>query len=310
MAGLMDSVDLCTQLVEQSALELLLFRLNSAQLYGINVFKVREVLQCPKLNQMPGSNPLLCGIANIRGSTTSVVDLAKAIGQGALLGSGGNFVIITEYSQRVQGFLVSALERTVTQSWQNILAPPPGSGSGHYLTAVTHIDGQLVEIIDVEKIFIELAPSIENLNDGLLAQIQKHSSCTRKVLLVDDSRAARGQVVRCLQRLGLQVLVCEDGKQALSWLRERADSGHAVSEELLMLIADIEMPEMDGYSLTSEIRNDPRLASLHILLHSSLSGLFNQSMVKKVGADDFLNKFTADELALRVLKRQQAVGGS
>jgi len=148
----MDSVNQRSQLAGQSALELLLFRLGTAQLYGINVFKVREVLQCPMLNQIPGSHALVCGVATIRGNTTPVVDLARAIGQHGLYGAGGDFVIITEYGQRVQGFLVRALERTVTQHWQHILPPPPGSGEDHYLTAVTHIDGQLVEIIDVEKI--------------------------------------------------------------------------------------------------------------------------------------------------------------
>jgi len=152
MSTLMDSVDQRSQLAGQSALELLLFRLGSAQLYGINVFKVREVLQCPMLNQIPGSHMLVCGVATIRGNTMQVVDLARAIGQAGLYGVGGDFVIITEYGKRLQGFLVRALERTVTQHWQHILPPPTGSGEDHYLTAVTHIDGQLVEIIDVEKI--------------------------------------------------------------------------------------------------------------------------------------------------------------
>jgi len=306
MSSWMESVDQRTQLAGQSALELLLFRLDTPQLYGINVFKVREVLQCPKLNQMPGSSPLVCGVANIRGSTTPVLDLARAIGQPGLFGAGGDFVIITEYSQRVQGFLVRALERTVTQSWQDILPPPPGSGDGHYLTAVTHIDGQLVEIIDVEKIFIELSPCCETLSDELLTQVRAQPKMPRKVLLADDSRAARAQVLRCLQALGVEVLVFEDGKQALTWLQQQA----APCEELLMVIADIEMPQMDGYTLTCEIRRDPRLASLHVLLHSSLSGLFNQAMVEKVGADDFLSKFTADALAERVLKRLQAVSAA
>jgi len=309
MSGLMDSVDRRTGLAWQSALELLLFRLNGPQLYGINVFKVREVLQCPRLHSMPGSNALLCGVANIRGMATPVLDLARAIGQPGLFAAGGDFVIITEYSLRVQGFLVKTLERTVTQHWQAIQAPPAGSGSGHYLTAITHIDGQLVEIIDVEKIFIELSPCNESLGEDLLAQAKGRSSMLRKVLLVDDSRAARAQVLRCLQALGMETQVCENGRQALHWLREQAASGKPVSEQLLMVIADIEMPEMDGYRLTSEIRSDPRLANLHVLLHSSVSGFCNQAMVKKVGADDFLEKCTPDALAVRVLKRLQTAGG-
>jgi two-component system chemotaxis response regulator CheV len=62
------------------------------------------------------------------------------------------------------------------------------------------------------------------------------------------------------------------------------------------------MPEMDGYTLTAEIKADPRMASLHVILHTSLSGVFNQAMVEKVGADDFIAKFNPDELAMAVKK--------
>ena len=76
-----------------------------------------------------------------------------------------------------------------------------------------------------------------------------------------------------------------------------------MADELLMMISDIEMPEMDGYTLTAEVRSDPRLKDLHVMLHTSLSGVFNQAMVRKVGADEFLSKFSADDLAERVLVR-------
>jgi two-component system chemotaxis response regulator CheV len=97
-----------------------------------------------------------------------------------------------------------------------------------------------------------------------------------------------------------------DGRQALDYLRAMLDEGRKPDEEFLMMISDIEMPEMDGYTLTAEIRNDPRMANLHIVLHTSLSGGFNQAMVKKVGADDFLAKFRPDDLAGRVVSRIKA----
>ncbi|GIZ13819.1 chemotaxis protein CheV [Pseudomonas sp. NCCP-436] len=303
MAGLMDSVNQRTQLVGQNRLELLLFRLDGPQLYGINVFKVKEVLQCPNLTIMPKSSRVVRGVANIRGGTIPILDLSIATGRMALGDLESSFVIITEYNTKVQGFLVRSVERIVNMNWEEIHPPPKGTGRDHYLTAVTRLDQQLVEIIDVEKILAEVAPTSEVISDGVIDEQVQSKAVTKHVLIVDDSSVARKQVSRCLQTVGVEVTALNDGREALTYLKKMADDGRNPDQELLMLISDIEMPEMDGYTLTTEIRNDPRMQKLHILLHTSLSGVFNQAMVKKVGADDFLAKFKPDDLAARVVDR-------
>lgn len=308
MAGVMDSVNQRTQLVGQNRLELLLFRLNGQQLYGINVFKVREVLQCPKLTVMPKSNPVVRGVANIRGATIPIIDLGMATGAKALVqGVNDTFVIITEYNTKIQGFLVHSVERIVNMNWEEIHPPPKGTGRDHYLTAVTRVDNQLVEIIDVEKILAEVAPTPEIISVGVVDAETQAKALTLRVLTVDDSSVARKQVMRCLQTVGVEVVALNDGRQALDYLQRMVEEGKKPEEEFLMMISDIEMPEMDGYTLTAAIRNDPRMQKMHIILHTSLSGVFNQAMVKKVGADDFLAKFRPDELAARVVERIKAV---
>jgi two-component system chemotaxis response regulator CheV len=289
MAGVMDSVNQRTQLVGQNRLELLLFRLDGKQLYGINVFKVKEVLQCPKLTHMPKSSPIVRGVANIRGGTIPILDLALATGGKPLSDIANSFVIITEYNTKIQGFLVHAVERIVNMNWEDIHPPPKGTGRDHYLTAVTRLDNQLVEIIDVEKILAEVAPVSENISVGVVTAEVQHKALSLRVLTVDD-----------------EVTALNDGRQALEFLRKLVDEGKKPEEEFLMMISDIEMPEMDGYTLTAEIRSDPRMQKLHIVLHTSLSGVFNQAMVKKVGADDFLAKFRPDDLAARVVDRIKA----
>jgi len=303
MAGVMDSVNQRTQLVGQNRLELLLFRLNGAQLYGINVFKVREVLQCPKLTLMPRSNPVVRGVANIRGATIPILDLALATGGKSLEGVANPFVIITEYNLKIQGFLVHSVERIVNMNWEEIHPPPKGTGRDHYLTAVTRVDNKLVEIIDVEKILAEVAPMSESISVGVVDAETQVKATTLRVLTVDDSSVARKQVTRCLQTVGVEVVALNDGRQALDYLRKLVEEGKKPEEEFLMMISDIEMPEMDGYTLTAEVRADSRMQKLHIVLHTSLSGVFNQAMVKKVGADDFLAKFRPDDLASRVVER-------
>jgi two-component system chemotaxis response regulator CheV len=299
----MDSVNQRTQLVGQNRLELLLFRLNGEQLYGINVFKVREVLQCPKLTLMPKSNPVVRGVANIRGATIPILDLALATGGRSLDGVANPFVIITEYNLKIQGFLVHSVERIVNMNWEEIHPPPKGTGRDHYLTAVTRVDNKLVEIIDVEKILAEVAPMSEAISAGVVDAETADKAMALRVLTVDDSSVARKQVTRCLQTVGVEVVALNDGRQALDYLRKLVDEGKKPEDEFLMMISDIEMPEMDGYTLTAEVRADPRMQKLHIILHTSLSGVFNQAMVKKVGADDFLAKFRPDDLAARVVER-------
>lgn len=309
MAGVLDSVNQRTQLVGQNRLELLLFRLDGKQLYGINVFKVKEVLQCPKLTIMPKSSPVVRGVASIRGGTIPILDLALATGSAGLNDLPNSFVIITEYNTKVQGFLVRSVERIVNMNWEEIHPPPKGTGRDHYLTAVTRVDKQLVEIIDVEKILAEVAPMSEAISEGVVDVETQARAVHKRVLICDDSSVARKQVSRCLESVGVEVVALNDGRQAYDYLHKLVEEGKRPEDEFLMLISDIEMPEMDGYTLTAEIRSDPRMQKLHVILHTSLSGVFNQAMVKKVGADDFLAKFRPDDLASRVVERIRIADG-
>jgi two-component system chemotaxis response regulator CheV len=309
MAGVMDSVNQRTQLVGQNRLELLLFRLGGQQLYGINVFKVKEVLQCPPLNAIPGRSSVVRGVAHIRGGTLPIMDMNLAIGRRELPDIESCFVIITEYNRTAQGFLVRSVERIVNMNWGDIHPPPKGAGKEHYLTAVTQVDGQLVEIIDVEKILAEVAPAREDVSPGVIEDgiadrvVQKH------VLIIDDSSIARKQIQRVVESMGIKTTLRKDGAEGFQYLQDLLKEGKDPLAELIMIICDIEMPEMDGYTFTAEVRNNPKLAKLHIILHTSLSGVFNEAMVRKVGADDFLAKFHPDELAKRVNDRVLAITG-
>ncbi|AUM11656.1 chemotaxis protein [Ketobacter alkanivorans] len=305
MAGVLDTVDQRTKLVGQNRLELLLFRLGDNQIYGINVFKVREVLQCPKLTELPQRNPVVRGIAHIRGGTISVMDMNLAMGNEPLDDIENCFVIISEYNMAVQGFLVKAVERIVNLNWENIHPPPSGAGKGSYLTAVTEVDNRIVEIIDVEKILSEVSPMEEEISNDVIRQdtVDQASASDLAVLIADDSSVARKQIKRCVEKVGVKTHVVADGRQALDHLRELIDAGESITDRYIMLISDIEMPEMDGYTLTASIKEDPRTQDLHILLHTSLSGIFNEAMVKRVGADNFLAKFKPDSLADLVQER-------
>lgn len=304
MASMLDSVDQRTKLAGQNRLELLLFRLAGRQIFGINVFKVKEVVQCPQLTALPGAHPNIRGVASLRGNNIPVMDLCHAIG-GPKMGTATDyFIIITEYNRRLLAFLVGNVERIVNTHWEDILPPPQGVGRSSYMTAVTEIEGALVEIIDVEKVLSEVLGIDEEIKKPIDTDGANLEAF--KVLVVDDSMVARNQIKKVLEEIGLEAILAKDGKEAYKHLEEWSEEGK-VSDWLAMVISDIEMPMMDGYSLVSAIRENPKLSDLYVILHSSLSGVFNESMVKKVGANHFLAKFMPDELVLTVTKRLKKI---
>ncbi|WJT06243.1 chemotaxis protein CheV [Vibrio harveyi] len=298
MTGILDSVNQRTQLVRTNRLELLTFRLMGRQRYGINVFKVKEVLQCPKLTSMPNLHPLVKGVAHIRCHTVSVIDLSLAIGGRPTTDIDKCFVVIAEFNRTIQAFLVSSVERIINMHWEAILPPPDGAGKAHYLTAVTNIDNELVEILDVEKILAEIAPVDETMDSTIgeeIAVAEQEKPIVRRILIADDSTVARKQVERAITSIGFEVVSVKDGKEAYNKLIEMAQEG-SIYDQISLVISDIEMPEMDGYTLTAEIRRNADLKNLYVILHSSLSGVFNQAMVERVGANTFIAKFNPDEL--------------
>ena len=302
MSSIMDSVNQRTQLVGQNRLELLLFQLNSKQRFGINVFKVREVLQCPPLTSIPKLHHIVRGIAHIRGQTISVIDLSLATGGKPIQDLENAFIIIAEYNRSVQGFLVGSVERIINTNWDAIMPPPKGAGQASYLTAVTEIEGELIEILDVEKILNEISPLDTSLSQETTDNIDIGDNHDKIIFIADDSSVARNQVRKSLSALGIEIESANNGLAALKRLKEIAADTGDVTDKVGLIVSDIEMPEMDGYTLTAEIKNTPELCRLPVILHTSLSGIFNQAMVSKVGADDFIAKFHPDELADAVQK--------
>lgn len=310
MSGLLDEVNLRTQLVGHNRLELLLFFLRSNQRYGINVFKVHEVIQCPPLTRIPNAHPIICGVATLRGKTIPIFDLAKAIGQESLADGEGSVVIVTEYNRSVQGFLVRGVDRIVNINWERVVPPPEGVGCDHFLTAVAHVDKDMVEMIDVERVLSNVRAEQDEESVQVVGSLPEVKRRDFVVLVVDDSLIARNQVKKTLNKMGLESVVCKNGKEAYEKLLEWQRNDDPVLERLLMVISDIEMPEMDGYTLTTQIRNNAKLRNTYVVLHTSLSGLFNGNLIQEVDANAFVPKFNASDLAEEIVKRLDFVEGN
>ncbi len=309
---LLNRIDQRTRLAGHNRLALLLFRLGGRQLFGVNVFKVQEVLRRPELFQVPGLPAEFAGVADVRGRSVPVLDLGVAIGHPERepdADATPAYLVVAEFNRSVQGFLVSGVERIVNIAVEDIQPPPELGAEATYLTAVTRFQGELIQVIDVESVLADIA-QVETdiqLDPSLVLEA---GGPPLQVLVVDDSRVARQQIRNVLDQLGVGATLLSDGRQALDHLMQVLAAGEDPAERYAMVISDIEMPAMDGYTLTTEIRRTPGLSGLYVLLHTSLSGVFNNAMVEQVGANAFVAKYSAHELAEYVLARLRVVASA
>ena len=307
MSKILETIDQSTNLVGENRLELLLFTIDSDQLYAINVFKIREIIKLPKVSFIPGSHSQILGEVIIRDMTVPVIDLKAAIGFGPQQVTNKSNLIVTEYNRSIQGFLVDKVEKIINLSWNEISSPPKSAGQHHYLNAITQIEENdqkaLISIIDVEKVLAEIIGSAYELDANIIDnEIVKHMQGAN-IVVVDDSATARSQIKKILKPLGFNIIEASNGMEGLKLAMNLADKDKLSSDNLLLMIVDAEMPEMDGYKLTHELRLDKRFKNVFIVLHTSLSGHFNLAMAEKVGYNKLISKFQPNELVNMIQNR-------
>lgn len=284
--------------IKSGKLELLVFGLFNGQKFGINVFKVKEILQCPRIHSVPNSHPSVKGLITVRGHNLVVVDLSKAIGGKPVEETDNKFVVVTEYNQSSMAFLVEMVDKILQVEWVDVEQPPIGLGS-NYLTAIAKTNNEMIQILDVEKVLYEINPPTENISEDILKEAPTIDS-NKYVLVVDDSRVARKQVMICLEKMNIPYKTFENGSEAYNYLAN--SDPEMINKNVALVLSDIEMPSMDGYTLTMKIRENENLKNLHVVLHTSITGVFNKELVESVGADDFICKFNADILSQAIIK--------
>jgi two-component system chemotaxis response regulator CheV len=207
-------------------------------------------------------------------------------------------MMVTEYSKRTLGFLVEGVDRIIRVDWDKVRAPDNVSSNVHsYITAITELpDGKLVSIVDVETVLAN------TFGDAVVGAITPISGGDQyDIFFVDDSGVARRKIAEVLDKLGVKHKHAVNGMEA--WSRRLGmaslaqQCGRHVSDELDLFLVDAEMPEMDGYVLTRNIKADARFDGIPVVMHSSLSSEANRAMGKRVGVDAYVAKFDADALA-------------
>ena len=303
--GVLESVDARTKLAGSNRMEILLFSLGTGEHFGINVFKVREVMRTPPITSAPEMPASVEGMVSLRGVLVPVVDLARYAG--VATDTPRSIMIVTEYAGHTQGFLVEGVDTILRLDWSQMKVPPEMlmAEMGGLVTAVTELpDGRLVMMMDVEKVLSETT----NYDDEVVYRnIKPLNDPKLTVFFADDSIVARKQITRTLEAMNVKYVSSINGRDAWNELEKIAAyaeaSGQEITDLVSLVLTDIEMPEMDGYILTKKIKTDPRFAGVPVIMHSSLSGMSNQQLGKSVGVDEYVPKFEAQKLSETLTRR-------
>ena len=308
MKSVQQEVDERSNLTNSNKFELLLFRLGAdangehSELFGINVFKIREIVAMPEVTAVAGSPPHMLGVVNLRGQIITVLDLPGIVG--VTPKTGLNIMLVTEFARTTQAFAVESVEEIVRLDWSQVLTAE-GTAGGK-VTSIARVDGdtqntRLAQVLDVETILRELVPPDGKDVDPETIGPKVLLKPGAVVLAADDSVVARNLIEKGLEAMGVPFIMTKTGKEAWERLQaistQAAAEGKTAKDKVALVLTDLEMPEMDGFTLTRKIKQDARFAKIPVVIHSSLSGKTNEDHVKGVGADAYVAKFSAEDLA-------------
>jgi two-component system chemotaxis response regulator CheV len=321
MKSVQQDIDERSHLAGTNKFELLLFRLGvdergqRSELFGINVFKIREIVAMPEITSVAGAPPHVLGVVNLRGQIIQVLDLPAITGCKA---QGLNIMLVTEFARTTQAFAVESVDEIVRLDWSQVLSSEHSAGSG-MVTSIARLEDEqggaprLAQVLDVETILRNLSTSeAPDVNPQAIGgQIKLEPGAV--VLAADDSMVARTLIEQAFDAMGVPYIMTKTGKEAWDQLHSLAAGaeaeGKSVYDRVAMLLTDLEMPEMDGFTLTRNVKKSNRFAKMPVVIHSSLSGSTNEEHVRSVGADAYVAKFSPEDLAgtiRRILQRHAA----
>jgi two-component system chemotaxis response regulator CheV len=312
MKTVQQDVEERSNLTGTNKFELLLFRLGGDErgerneLFGINVFKIREIVAMPPVTAIAGSLPHVLGVVNLRGQIIQVLDLPAIAG--CVPKAGLNIMLVTEFARTTQAFAVESVEEIVRLDWSQVLSAEGNAGSG-MVTSIARLDDEagrprLAQVLDVETILRKMSPADrQDVNPGTIGP-KVRLPAGAVILAADDSLVARTLIEQSLDAMGVPFIMTKSGKEAWERLHTIAAAaeaeGKSVYDKVAMVLTDLEMPEMDGFTLTLNIKKSARFSTMPVVIHSSLSGTTNEEHVKNVGADAYVAKFVAEDLAATI----------
>lgn len=272
-------------------LEVVMFNIGTG-LYGINVLKVREIVNLLPVTSIPNAHHNVEGVIRLREEVLPVINLAKVLGIPESENPSNDKLIIAELNQIKIAFRVHDVSRIYRISWEQIEKPSEiSSGQEAYAIGIIKLEEQISILLDFEKIVVEINPDT-GLNIEKLEVLGPRERSLKKIIVAEDSPMLRELLKDTLNEAGYdQLTFFENGKEAWDYLEELAeDEALPLNQNVDMIITDIEMPQMDGHHLTDKIKKDPRLKELPVVIFSSLitNDLFHKG--EKVGANAQVSK--------------------
>lgn len=280
---------------------LLLFRLQGGRTFALGTLKVKELVPYRSVTPIANQHPNVKGALHVRGNTIPVIDLSEVIGRKPIPEENlaNAFIIVTDCQRKLVGFVVSSIERIVEINWRSIQQPDKNLGNHVFITGTVEIEGKLIQLMDIELLLERVYPSPSGVGHVGVTDVDRELLRTMNILLVDDSSMARKQLTDVLDYLNVPFKVTADGSEALAIMQQADQDGRPVD----LLVSDIEMPGLDGYELTFEVRSSQGLVpNAYIILHTSLSSTISVSQAHQVGANEALTKFDAEELVESMLR--------
>lgn len=288
--------------------ELLLFRLGEgsgstpSELFGINVFKVREIIVAPHITAIVNAPQHARGLANVRGQLIPVIDLPGLTG--CIPQTNTGVVLVTEFARTTQAFMVDEVVEIIQLEWRHLLAAD--ASSARLISGVARIDGdaensRLAQVLDVEQILRNVFPNSQSDEVDPASVSDVRLPPGTEILFADDSAVARMVVEESLRAMHVRFVSVKNGKHAWDHLNgvaaDAAAKGERARDQIALVLTDLEMPEMDGFTLTRNIKQDPRFGGIPVIVYSSLTGTATEGHASEVGADAYVAKFEPKELA-------------
>jgi len=271
--------------------------------YGINVAKVREVIQVPETTDYPNAQPHMVGVFSSRDILTPLVDLGGWLGLPTSKDMAKKFVIVTDFNRMTNGFLIDSISRIHRISWNDVESPSQflEAGEQDCVVAVVRKDKNLIMILDFEKIIADINPelsmekydvTVDKSVDLNQRMITKRNAKT--VIVVDDSAFIRGLIQDTLTSAGYNVIACKDGGEGHDKLMEIAETAKEenlpTNELVNAVVTDVEMPRMDGMHLLKRLRESEAYCNTPIIMFSSLMSDDNRAKALALGANDTITK--------------------
>ena len=252
-------------------LEILEFTVKNTH-YAINVIKIKEILEIDYVTKVPKSNPALIGLTMVRGDVIPLIDMNYVLEKEFTPINGKIKTLLCEFNQLKVAFCVDEVHGIHRIGWNLIKKPDMViENSDSLIIGNITLGERIIMLLDFEKIVTDIAPST-GINESRIGNITKKDRMGIKLILSDDSPMIRQLLDDVLTKAGFgNMKFFNDGQQAWHYLDNLAsEKGNRFIEDVQILITDIEMPQMDGHTLTRKIKEHNILRTLPVIIFSSL----------------------------------------